>query len=112
MDKVAIYLRKSREDDELKGETLARHETMLTEYCARNNLHIAKTYKEIVSGESIANRPEMQKLLDDVAAGQYDGVVCIEIERLSRGNQIDQCEILEVFKKLNIHYFFYATLNY
>ena len=101
MDKVAIYLRKSREDDELKGETLARHETMLTEYCARNNLHIAKTYKEIVSGESIANRPEMQKLLDDVAAGQYDGVVCIEIERLSRGNQIDQVEILDVFKGSN-----------
>lgn len=101
MDKVAIYLRKSREDDELKGETLARHETMLIEYCARNNLHIAKTYKEIVSGESIANRPEMQKLLDDVAAGLYDGVVCIEIERLSRGNQIDQVEILDVFKGSN-----------
>ena len=101
MDKVAIYLRKSREDDELKGETLARHEKMLVEYCARNNLHIAKTYKEIVSGENIANRPEMQKLLDDVAAGLYDGVVCVEIERLSRGNQIDQVEILDVFKGSN-----------
>ena len=98
MDKVAIYLRKSREDEELKGETLARHEKMLTEYCARQKLHIAKIYKEVVSGESIANRPQMQLLLDDVAAGLYDGVVCVEIERLSRGNQIDQVEILDVFK--------------
>ena len=97
-NKVAIYLRKSREDEELKEETLVRHETMLLEYCARNNLTILEIYKEIVSGDSIANRPEMQRLLDDVAQGLYDGVVCIEIERLSRGNQVDQCEILDVFK--------------
>jgi DNA invertase Pin-like site-specific DNA recombinase len=98
---VALYLRKSREDEELKGETLARHEKMLIEYCARNNLHITKIYKEVVSGESIANRPQMQQLLDDVTAGLYHGVVCVEIERLSRGNQIDQCEILDVFKNSN-----------
>lgn len=95
---VAIYLRKSREDDELKEETLARHETMLLDYCKRNNLNIVKIYKEVVSGESIANRPQMQRLLDDVSKGLYAGVVCIEIERLSRGNQIDQVEILEIFK--------------
>ncbi len=108
INEVAIYLRKSREDEELKGETLARHEKMLIEYCARNNLHISKIYKEVVSGESIANRPEMQKLLDDVATGLYDGVVCVEIERLSRGNQIDQVEILDVFKSSNTKIY---TLN-
>lgn len=105
---VAIYLRKSREDDELKEETLARHETMLLDYCKRNKLNIAKIYKEVVSGESIANRPEMQRLLDDVSQGLYAGVVCIEIERLSRGNQIDQVEILEVFKGSNTKIY---TLN-
>ena len=98
MNKVALYLRKSREDDELKDETLSRHEQMLNEYCAKNNLYIVKTYKEIVSGESISNRPQMQELMKEVALGKYDGVVCIEIERLSRGNPIDQMEILEVFK--------------
>ena len=97
---VAIYLRKSRdEDNETRDVTLARHEKLLNEYCERNNLYIKKTYKEVVSGESIAARLEMQRLLVDVTAGKYDGVVCIELERLSRGNQIDQAEILEVFKK-------------
>ena len=105
---VAIYLRKSREDEELKEETLARHEKMLLDYCTRNNLNIVKIYKEVVSGESIANRPEMQKLLDDVATCAYAGVVCVEIERLSRGNQIDQVEILEVFKSSNTKIY---TLN-
>ena len=108
INNVAVYLRKSREDDELKEETLARHETMLLEYCERNNLNIVKIYKEVVSGESIANRPEMQKLLDDVSRGLYAGVVCVEIERLSRGNQIDQVEILEVFKGSNTKIY---TLN-
>ena len=74
---------------------------MLNDYCKRNKLNVVAIYKEVVSGESIANRPEMQRLLEDVNLGLYTGVVCIEIERLSRGNQIDQCEILEVFKKSN-----------
>lgn len=105
---VAIYLRKSREDEELKEETLARHEKMLLDYCKRNKLNIVQIYKEVVSGESIANRPEMQRLLDDVANGLYHGVVCVEIERLSRGNQLDQCEILDAFKGSNTKIY---TLN-
>ena len=106
---VAIYLRKSRdEENESRDVTLARHEKLLIEYCYRNNLNIKKIYKEVVSGESIAARLEMQRLLVDVSSGKYDGVVCIEIERLSRGNQVDQAEILEVFKKTGTKIF---TLN-
>lgn len=98
--KVAIYLRKSREEEtETREETLARHERILLEYCSNNNLIIDKIYREVVSGESIANRPQMQRLLNDVSSNKYDGVVVVEIERLSRGNQIDQAEILEIFKK-------------
>ena len=97
---VAIYLRKSRDDhEETREETLARHERMLFECCKNRNYIIKDIYKEVVSGENIANRPEMQRLLDDVAKCKFDGVVVVEIERLSRGNQIDQAEILEIFKK-------------
>ena len=102
MSNVAIYLRKSRdEDNETRDVTLARHEKMLRDYCERNDLIIKKIYKEVVSGESISARFEMQKLLIDVKAGMFDAVVVIELERLSRGNQADQAEILEVFKKSN-----------
>ena len=100
MKKVLLYLRKSRDDEnESKEETLARHERMLLDYCSRYDLSIEKIYREVVSGESIAARPEMQKLLDDVQAGDFDGVVVVELERLSRGNPIDQAEVLEIFKK-------------
>ena len=65
---VAIYLRKSRdEDNETRDVTLARHEKLLNEYCERNNLYIKKTYKEIpgpkpgdsVFGESLFNLSEL-----------------------------------------------------
>ena len=100
MKSVLLYLRKSRDDEnESKEETLARHERMLLDYCSRYDLSIEKIYREVVSGESIAARPEVQKLLEDVQTGNYDGVVVVELERISRGNQIDQAEILEIFKK-------------
>ena len=100
MNNVAIYLRKSREEEiETREETLARHERILNDYCVANKLNIAKTYKEVVSGESIEKRPRMKELLNDVENGLYNGVVVVELERLSRGNQIDQAEILEIFKK-------------
>lgn len=109
MEKIAIYLRKSREEhDETREETLARHERILLEYCHNKNLIIKKVFKEVVSGESIANRPQMQLLLNEVKENSYDGVVVVELERLSRGNQIDQAEILEIFKKSNTKIY---TLN-
>lgn len=95
---VALYLRKSREDTESREETLARHQRILTDYCNRNNLIIKKMYKEVVSAENLEDRPVARELLQDVEEGLYDGVVVIELERLSRGNQIDQVEITEIFK--------------
>ena len=84
----AIYLRKSRADAEAEargeGETLARHERALKELAMRNDYPIAQIYREIVSGESISNRPQMRQLLADVAAGKYKGVLVMEVERLAR----------------------------
>ena len=43
---VAIYLRKSREEEqETREETLARHERILTDYCERHGLTVIKKYK-------------------------------------------------------------------
>lgn len=98
----AIYLRKSRKDSEAEahgeGETLARHKRILLDYAERNNLQITKIYQEIVSGESIAARPQMQQLLTDVEQGLYDGVLVIEVERLARGDTIDQGIVAQTFK--------------
>ena len=97
-----IYLRKSRKDAELEryseGETLARHKKTLLELAKRKNLSIGEIYEEIVSGESISTRPQMQKLLRDVENNLWDGVLVMELERLARGDTKDQGTVAQAFK--------------
>ena len=105
MDVYAIYLRKSRADLDLEaagqGETLARHKAILTDLAARKGLFIGEIYEEIVSGETIEARPQIQRLISDCYAGKYKGIICIEISRLSRGNQGDAQVILDCLKYAN-----------
>lgn len=93
------YLRKSRRDLELEalgqGETLARHEAQLSELAARLGIAIAHTYREIVSGDTIAERPQAQQLLADISAGRWDGVLVMDVDRLGRGDSIDQGIIMQ-----------------
>lgn len=97
-----IYLRKSRKDAEAElrgeGETLARHEQMLLRLAKKLKLNITQIYREIVSGESIASRPVMQQLLSEVEQGVWDGVLVAEVERLARGDSIDQGIVSQAFK--------------
>ena len=98
--RLAEYLRKSRAEENMDTEqVLARHHETLTEYvAARPELEIAATYKEVKSGESLYARSEMLRLLEDVEAGKYDGVLCMDLDRLSRGRMSDQGIILDTMK--------------
>lgn len=102
MEQYCIYLRKSRVDI-AKGEedTLTRHETILTELANLKKIKISKIYKEIVSGDTISARPIMQELLHDVELGVWDGVLVMEVERLARGDTIDQGIVAQTFKYSN-----------
>lgn len=102
MEQYAIYLRKSRKDEEAElygeGETLARHETAMLNLAKKMNIIISKIYREVVSGDSISARPVMQELLQDVESGIWTGVLVMEIERLARGNTLDQGIVSNTFK--------------
>lgn len=105
IDKYVIYLRKSRADVEAEklgeGETLTRHKKILTELAARKGLYIEKIYEEIVSGETIEARPEIQKMIKECYDGKYKGILIVEVTRLSRGNQGDAQTILDCLKYSN-----------
>ncbi len=102
MEQYCIYLRKSRSDVEAElrgeGETLIRHERALLELAKKMHLNIKCIYKEIISGETISARPVMQKLLSEVEQGIWDGVLVMEVERLARGNTIDQGIVAQTFQ--------------
>lgn len=101
MDLYAIYLRKSRMDMEAEahgeGETLKRHETALLALAKRREYCIGEIYREVVSGDTIAGRPEMQRLLADVEGGRWKGVLVMEESRLARGDTMDQGRVQQAF---------------
>lgn len=100
-----LYLRKSRADLEAEargeGETLARHEKALLELARRQRLNITQIYREIGSGETIAARPVMRQLLSEVERGVWNGVLVMEVERLARGDTIDQGIVAQAFQFSN-----------
>ena len=106
LDVYAIYLRKSRQDDEAESieETLRRHKTILTDLAAKKGLYVGEIYQEVVSGaESVDSRPEIQRLMQDCYAGKYRGIIVIEITRLSRGSQGDAQKIMDCLKYSNMN---------
>jgi len=101
--KVAIYLRKSRADIEAEargeGETLSRHRRALLDLARNEGYHVVEVKEEIASGERIAFRPKMMELLREVENGEYDAVLCMDLDRLGRGNMQEQGMILDTFRR-------------
>ena len=89
-----MYLRKSRQDDpnETVEEVLAKHEAQLQDWAERELGHrIPEEYifREIVSGERISDRKQLQKVLRAIESGEVAGIICKDAPRLSRGDLLD-----------------------
>ncbi len=98
--RAAMYLRKSRADDphEAAEDTLRRHENSLLELATREGIVIVAVYREVVSGDRLCAREQMQRLLADSKGGGFDGVLCMDIDRLGRGSMAEQGYILDTLK--------------
>jgi site-specific DNA recombinase len=93
---VIVYSRKSREDLEaeerarragdLNFDVLARHRKRLLEAARAHRWNILAFFEEVVSGELLDERPEIQKVLDWVENRGIDGVLTIDIDRFGRGD--------------------------
>lgn len=100
----ALYLRKSRADIEREKfgelETLAIHERDLLALAKRDGYAVDKPYyKELVSGEHIADRLEFQKLMQKVEAGVYRGILVHEVSRLGRGEAMEYGYVLFTLRR-------------
>ncbi|MCX4365071.1 MAG: recombinase family protein [Bacilli bacterium] len=102
------YLRKSREDIEYEHnnkdyKTLERHKErlkLITESCGKT-VREEDIYEEVVSGDSISERPEIQRLLHAIENEYVVGVWVIDVQRLCRGDLGDQDKIIKTFKYTN-----------
>lgn len=101
-EEILIYLRKSRTDDAslTVEEVLSKHEQMLDEWVARalkdangqpftSPIPATNRLREVVSGETIKDRPMMQNLLRMIESPHYKAVLVVEPQRLSRGDLED-----------------------
>lgn len=106
LESLIIYLRKSRKDmdyfkDEPIEKTLQRHEKELQDFIINifgKPIPEHNIYREVASGDTIDDRPVMQEVLSIIEEDNIKGVVCIEIERLARGNTVDQGVIAQTFQ--------------
>lgn len=108
MDEYYIYLRKSRADSPLESveDVLARHETMLQELALKKlGYHIREDHilREVVSGETIIERPKMIELLRIIEANNVKAVLTIEPQRLTRGDLEDCGKVENAFRYSNTH---------
>lgn len=103
---VLVYLRKSRADDPILTveEVLQKHETILSEWSERNlggNVPEENKYREVVSGETISDRPLMQELLKKIESPKYKAVLVVEVQRLSRGDLEDAGRLIKILRYTN-----------
>lgn len=99
------YLRKSQMDRDFEElsveETLKRHRKKLEEFTCNHKINVTVILEEVVTGESLSGRPQMMKALELINTGEFDGIVCMDIDRLSRGSGMDSSYIMQVLQVNN-----------
>lgn len=96
IENVAIYLRKSRGDED--EDVLINHRLTLTEHAKKQNWRYTIYEEGVASGDSLATRPEMNKLLGDIEKGFFDCVLVMDYDRLSRGSKAEQGYIENILR--------------
>ena len=105
-EEVLVYLRKSRADDPNLSveEVLAKHETILDEWAEAHlggKVPEENKFREVVSGETLADRIEIQLLLRKLESPKYKAVLVVEVQRLSRGDLEDAGKLMKILKLTN-----------
>ena len=106
VEELYIYLRKSRSDDPTLTveEVLEKHETRLQEWAVDKfgeKIPEDNILREVVSGETINDRPKMLQLLSIIESPKAKAVLIIEPQRLSRGDLEDAGRIIKLFRYSN-----------
>ncbi|HID0815761.1 TPA: recombinase family protein [Clostridium botulinum] len=91
---VAIYLRKSRGEE----EDLEKHRMALVDMCKIKGWRYTE-YSEVGTADSLVFRPQMRKLLSDIENELFDAVVVIDMDRLSRGDGEEQAKIKNIIRR-------------
>ena len=107
MYQMAAYCRLSKDDGESKiSESIENQMKLIREYVSKSDdLELADIYiDDGYSGLYFANRPEFQRMMEDIYKGKIQGVITKDISRLGREHIETSNYIERVFPSLNIRY--------
>lgn len=107
-EEILDYLRKSQSDDPLLtvAEVLEKHEKILDEWDERyleGKVPEKNRFREVVSGETIKERPEINKILRLIESPKYKAVKVVEPQRLTRGDLEDIGRLMKLLKLTNTY---------
>ena len=105
-EEVLDYLRKSQSDDPLMTveEVLAKHEAILDEWAEKHlggKVPEQNKFREVVSGETLKERPEITRLLRMIESPKYKAVKVVDPQRLTRGDLEDIGRLMKLLKITN-----------
>lgn len=107
-EEVLLYSRKSRTDDPTLTveEILQKHEAILDEWAEKNlgkKVPEKNKFREVVSGETLKERPEIQKVLRMIESPKFKAVLIVEPQRLTRGDLEDIGRLMKLLKHTNTY---------
>ena len=103
---VGIYIRLSREDDDkqMMSESITNQKSLLLQYVKENNLRVYDIYIDDGYSGTNFDRPDFNRLLNDIELGRINMVITKDMSRLGRdyigtGNLIEK-----YFPEHNVRY--------
>ena len=105
-ESILDYLRKSRTDDPSLSveEVLAKHEELLDKWNTENlgrPVPPENKHKEVVSGETIQERPAFRELLRRIESPRIKAIKAADEARLSRGDLEDAGRLIKLLRHTN-----------
>src|SRR6266536_455634 len=97
---VGIWIRVSTED-QARGESPEHHERRARFYAESKDWKVKEVYHlEAVSGKSVKDHPETQRMLKDIKSGHITGLIFSKLARLAR-NTRELLDFADSFREHN-----------
>lgn len=96
--KTAIYIRVSTEEQVKEGYSIAGQKQKLKAFCISQGWEVAGLYPDEGISAKDTNRPQLQRMIQDIKEDKIDCVLVYRLDRLTR-SVFDLYKLLEVFEQ-------------
>ncbi|PLR93236.1 recombinase family protein [Bacillus sp. T33-2] len=96
--RAAIYIRVSTEEQAKEGYSISAQKQKLKAYCLAQDWTVAGFYVDEGLSAKDMNRPELQRVLNDIKDSKIDCVLVYRLDRLTR-SVLDLYKMLQTFEK-------------